>query len=78
VNGINETIPFVNPAERSDNTHRKPEFRSTIYWNPDVRTDKNGKATIKFFTTDDRGTIRLTIRGLAGGQEFEKVLNIQR
>jgi uncharacterized protein YfaS (alpha-2-macroglobulin family) len=27
----------------------KKDFRRTIYWNPDVLTDAEGKATINFF-----------------------------
>jgi hypothetical protein len=73
LNGFNPTIPFRNPKEKANDSHRKPEFRSIIYWNPDVRTEKTGKATINFYTTDDQAPIRLTIRGLAGGQEFEVV-----
>jgi len=28
------------------------DYRRTLYWNPDVQTDKNGKATVQFYNND--------------------------
>jgi hypothetical protein len=41
-----------------------PDLRSTIYWNPAVKTDISGKATFKFFTADGPGTYKVTVEGL--------------
>jgi hypothetical protein len=71
IDGTNDVIPFRTTVKQPQETHRKPDFRSTIYWNPDVRTDKNGKATVSFFATDDIGKVKILVRGLAGGQYFE-------
>lgn len=38
--------------------------RSTIYWNPDVRTDASGKAEFSFFTSDSYGPYTVTIEGI--------------
>ncbi|MBK0380975.1 carboxypeptidase regulatory-like domain-containing protein [Mucilaginibacter segetis] len=40
-----------------------PDLRTTIYWNPNVTTDKTGAATVDFFNADGRGTYRATIEG---------------
>jgi hypothetical protein len=39
------------------------DARSTIYWNPNVITDKNGVAALEYFNADGRGIYRVTIEG---------------
>ncbi|HEK19304.1 MAG TPA: carboxypeptidase regulatory-like domain-containing protein [Bacteroidetes bacterium] len=40
------------------------DLRSTIYWNPKVKTDKiTGATSLEFFNADGRGTYRATIEG---------------
>ncbi len=46
-----------------DTTTRIPEFRSTIDWEPNIFTDKNGMATISFFAADKPSTYTVTIEG---------------
>lgn len=77
VDGTNNAIPFRNPIQLPAGTRRKPDFRSTLYWNPEVRTDKNGKARISFFVTDDIGKVKVRVRGLAAGQYFEAEKTIE-
>ncbi len=43
------------------------DLRSTIYWNPNVVPDKDGKATIKFFNADTKGSYRIIAEGLNMG-----------
>lgn len=40
-----------------------PDLRTTIYWNPNVRTDKNGNATLEFYNADGSGIYKVTIEG---------------
>ncbi|HTH82007.1 MAG TPA: TonB-dependent receptor plug domain-containing protein [Mucilaginibacter sp.] len=42
------------------------DFRSTIYWKPNVITDDSGKASVEFFNADGKGQYRLTTEGLDG------------
>lgn len=77
VDGINDVIPFRMPGERPEGTRRKPDFRSTLYWSPEVRTGKNGKANISFFITDDVGKMKIRVRGVAGGQYYEAEKTIE-
>lgn len=37
---------------------------STLYWNPDVRTNAQGQAELHFFTADGGGTFQATAEGL--------------
>ena len=45
-------------AERND-------FRSTIYWNGNVETDRTGKKTVEFYNSDDISSFRATVEGFA-------------
>lgn len=48
---------------------RMPDFRTLLQWLPDVKTDAQGKAEIKLYTSDLEGNFRVVINGLsAGGQ----------
>lgn len=44
---------------------RLPDFRNTLYWNPSVRTNENGKATIRFFTGDSTGDFEIRVEGVS-------------
>lgn len=44
--------------------HQQPDHRSSIYWSPMIKTDKTGKTTVSFFTTDDAATMRILVEGL--------------
>ncbi len=44
----------------------KPDLRSTLYWNPNLNTDKNGNAKISFYNNDNsNNTISIKVEGLA-------------
>jgi len=52
------------------------DLRSTIYWKPNVVTDKDGRATIEFLTGGARGNYRVIIEGLdINGRLGRKALN---
>ncbi|MBL4650395.1 MAG: hypothetical protein JKY03_11755, partial [Aureispira sp.] len=39
------------------------DFRKTIYWNPTIQTDKNGKAALTYYNSDDVTTFRAILEG---------------
>ncbi len=43
---------------------RIPDFRNTLYWNPSVRPDADGKAVIEFWTADMAGEYEVNLQGL--------------
>jgi hypothetical protein len=45
-------------------TYRIPDFRNTLYWNPGLQADKNGKATVSFFTSDEPGDYTIIVEGI--------------
>nr|WP_316629176.1 alpha-2-macroglobulin family protein [uncultured Brevundimonas sp.] len=44
----------------------RSDFRETVYWNPAVRTDANGRASVKFYLSDSITSFRATAEGLGG------------
>jgi hypothetical protein len=63
--GFNTTRIFYapkydNPTGNSTNV----DLRSTLYWNPDVVTDKAGNASFELFNSDGTGTYKAVIEGV--------------
>ena len=42
---------------------RVPDFRNTLYWNPDMHTDKSGTASVEFYTSDEPAEYLIIIEG---------------
>ncbi len=60
--------------------HSQPDFRSTIYWNPNVVTDTLGKAKVTFYSADMLTRYRVVVEGAtATGKPFhaEQVIEIK-
>jgi hypothetical protein len=56
---------FYSPQYTHPKTDAEPlDLRSTIYWNPDITTDKDGKSSFEFFNSDTKGTYRVVIEGI--------------
>ncbi len=67
-------------SQSSSNTLRN-DFRKTLYWNPDIKTDEHGYAQLQFFTSDAISNFRATIEGFgAKGQiaHTEKLFFVQK
>lgn len=66
------------PKYNSNNQNSKaPDFRTTLYWNPDIRLE-NGKADFSFFTCDNVSRYKIFVEGITesgriclGAAEFE-------
>lgn len=43
----------------------RTDFRSTLYWNGNITTDKTGKATLSFYTSDEITSFRIVTEGIA-------------
>ena len=51
-----------------------PDLRSTIYWNPNIITDKDGKASIEYFNADGKGIYRVVIEGIDDDGNLDRVV----
>lgn len=54
--------PVYETAEQK--ASRKPDFRNTLFWTPDIKTDASGRAKISFYSTDQKGKYTAVIQGL--------------
>lgn len=43
----------------------RPDFRSTIFWSPKIKTDANGKASITYFNTDAQTKVNVNLEGIS-------------
>ena len=55
---------FYSPVYKSTVTDERNDFRETIYWNPAVQTDREGKATVEFCNSDATTTFRAIAEGI--------------
>jgi hypothetical protein len=74
--GLYKAREFYSPQYDNPHTNQKmADLRSTIYWNPSIITDKNGKASFSYFNADGKGTYRVVIEGIdADGNLGRQVL----
>jgi len=78
------TLPksFYSPTYIVNSTPDMTDIRSTIYWESNILTDKNGKATVTFYTADNPGSYSITMEGsdMEGnlGVKREKIMVISR
>ena len=56
---------FTYPVYQDTKTIFRDDFRETIYWNPVIQTDENGKAKVEFYNSDANTTFRMIIEGAA-------------
>jgi hypothetical protein len=56
---------YVPPYDQQQQPETRTDFRSTIFWNPTVRTDKQGKAQVEFYASDAVTNFRATLEGIA-------------
>jgi hypothetical protein len=40
------------------------DIRSTVYWNPNILTGKDGKSSFEFYNDDTKGTYRIVVEGI--------------
>lgn len=56
---------FVTPDHNDNTNSHMPDFRNTLYWNPSIRTDASGKATVIFSTSDAIGEYEIRVEGVS-------------
>lgn len=69
--GLQLMRKFYSPVYGSEEKFNSPvpDFRSTLYWNPDVNSGKDGKINLSFYTSDKAGKYIGIIEGI--GQNGE-------
>ncbi len=63
--GISPAKVFVSPNHvRGTEQESKPDLRSTLYWNPQVITNRRGRAKIGFYNSDDARKLQICVEGI--------------
>lgn len=44
--------------------HVQPDFRATLFWEPMIQTDKEGKAKVSFFASDAQTEVKVRLEGM--------------
>ncbi|WP_259069048.1 carboxypeptidase regulatory-like domain-containing protein [Mucilaginibacter sp. X4EP1] len=56
---------FYSPKYTATSTDpQQPDLRNTIYWNPNLITDKNGNVNFNYYNADGAATYRVVIEGI--------------
>jgi hypothetical protein len=74
---------FVSPDYSSAEMKKRriPDFRNTLYWNPSVMPDNDGKATVEFWTSDFASDFEVNIQGITSeGKMYsiKKIIKVNR
>jgi hypothetical protein len=64
VNGYYEGWVFYSPNYAAQPASR-PDARTTIHWQPFIKTDEHGKASVNYYNADPKTTIRVDVQGLS-------------
>ncbi|MDP9046723.1 MAG: hypothetical protein M3N14_01215, partial [Bacteroidota bacterium] len=62
--GFYKAREFYSPEYQNTTSISHPDMRSTIYWKPELTTDKDGNAFFEYYNADGVGTYRITIEGI--------------
>ncbi|RDC62661.1 TonB-dependent receptor plug domain-containing protein [Adhaeribacter pallidiroseus] len=63
--GYSKVREFYSPKYNNVTASNEPDLRTTLYWNPTVKTDAQGKATVTFYTGDRTTTYRAVAEGIS-------------
>lgn len=61
--GFHKAREFYKPNYIKDNPE-KPDYRTTLFWNPKIILNEEGKSLIHFFTGDMTGTYWIKVEGI--------------
>lgn len=64
--GYQAPAEFYAPAYATEKDRRSmvSDYRTTLYWNPAVKLDDTGRATVEFYTSDTPADYDITIEGV--------------
>jgi hypothetical protein len=56
-----------------------PDFRSTLFWKPNIHTGEDGKASLNFYTSDNVSSYSVIVEGITNdGLILHKILQINK
>ncbi|WP_295794643.1 MG2 domain-containing protein [Mucilaginibacter sp.] len=64
VRGFYKAREFYSPKYESATDNKLADLRTTIYWNPEILTDKDGNAQFEFYNANAKGSYRVVMEGI--------------
>ena len=62
---------YETPQQKNINT---PDLRTTIYWNPNIQTNRRGKTFVEFYTADGDNPYSVAIEGITQKNELVRTI----
>lgn len=72
--GYLKQYTFYTPKYETQEQQAVNDIRSTVYWNPEVVTDEQGKASVSYYNADGRGTYRVVVEGMNAAGNFGRAV----
>jgi hypothetical protein len=79
---IDPVNSFISPDYSSAalKKSRIPDFRNTLYWNPSVKPDQDGKTRVEFWSSDNKAEYLINIQGITQESRpfsFQKIIKVK-
>jgi hypothetical protein len=69
--GFNKVREFYSPKyDRPSDANKLPDLRTTVYWNPYLKTDADGKTSFSYYNADGPGTYKVIVEGINANGEL--------
>ncbi|MFD2145381.1 carboxypeptidase-like regulatory domain-containing protein [Mucilaginibacter antarcticus] len=68
--GFNKVREFYSPRYDKLGSIKLPDLRTTVYWNPYLKTDANGKTAFNFFNADGPASYKIIVEGINADGEL--------
>ena len=70
IQGFDYPVDFYSPDYSSQRPQEPTDYRRTLYWNPNVKTDKHGKAVISFYNNCRETRVNVSVAGITPDGHF--------
>ncbi|MCQ2127779.1 MAG: hypothetical protein MJZ06_10160, partial [Bacteroidaceae bacterium] len=70
LHGYTQPAQFYSPQYPDGPQYYDVDYRRTLYWNPNLQTDKNGHAGIEFYNNSYSTRFKASASGLNGGVPY--------
>jgi hypothetical protein len=65
IDGYYQAREFYVLKYAKDENFKMPDYRHTVYWEPNITTNANGEAEVRFYNGDNIGKIRIEAEGVS-------------
>ena len=62
--GYSPKVEFYSPLYPDGPIEGDSDYRRTVYWNPDVKTDKRGAAILNFYNNGYSRSLNVSVEGM--------------